>query len=314
MRKYLYAIAFLLLLPAAALAQFSGCPGGFCTPRPADAPGGGLMLDGITTGIKAAYSTRKLLTAYAGSAIRVERISDSTQQDVGFASNVMDTSSLGTFCSGTTCKVVKWYDQSGNSNDQDNTDSTISNSPIIYQSGAAVFINTTRPALLFDGTHDALGAVSMSSSPVDTLYQAAVMRVDALSSEMSVTCGRSATNGALQWRINSSGGVQALLANGVAGIGTSSSGVTLSQAAVVENQYNSSTGAYSFWMDGAAVGTGTQAQALTSNIASIGACGLALTVESFNGAIGEIVMYDQVGNFGSRSTIEANQKAYWGTP
>jgi hypothetical protein len=34
----------------------------------------GLPLDGIATGIKSAYSTRKLLTAYAGSAIRVLRL------------------------------------------------------------------------------------------------------------------------------------------------------------------------------------------------------------------------------------------------
>jgi hypothetical protein len=280
-----------------------------------DSTPSGLMLDGITAGIKAAYSTRKLLTAYAGPAIRVERTSDGTPQDIGFSSNVIDTATLATFCSGTTGKVIKWYDQSGNGNDQDNTDSTISNSPIIYQAGAVVFINTTRPALLFDGNHDALGAVSMSSSPVDTLYQAVVLRPDSFASDATVTGGRSGTNGALQWRIDGGGaGTQSLLSNGVAGIGTSSSPLTVSQAAVIESQYNSSTGAYSFWLNGATSGTGTQARTLNANIASIGACGLALQTETFNGAIGEIVMYDQVGSFASRAAVAANQKAYWGTP
>ena len=38
--------------------------------------------------------------------------------------------------------------------------------------------------------------------------------------------------------------------------------------------------------------------------------------ESFSGVMGEVVMYDLVGGIGSpdRTAIEANQKAYWGTP
>ena len=42
-----------------------------------------LLLD-IYTGAAAAYSVRKLRNAYTGSAIRVRRSSDNTEQDIGF--------------------------------------------------------------------------------------------------------------------------------------------------------------------------------------------------------------------------------------
>jgi len=65
----------------------------------------------------AAYSVRKLRTAYTGSAIRVRRSSDNTEQNIGFtALGNLDDSALTTFCSGTNGFVTTWYDQSGNAN------------------------------------------------------------------------------------------------------------------------------------------------------------------------------------------------------
>jgi hypothetical protein len=53
-------------------------------------PSSPLPLDGIATGIKAAYSTRQLLTAYVGKAMKVTRSSDSTTLDIGFVANVLE--------------------------------------------------------------------------------------------------------------------------------------------------------------------------------------------------------------------------------
>jgi hypothetical protein len=62
-----------------------------------------------------AYSTsRKLSSTYTGSAFRVRKNSDGTQQDIGFVDNIVDTASLATFLSGTDGGIVTWYDQSGN--------------------------------------------------------------------------------------------------------------------------------------------------------------------------------------------------------
>ena len=87
----------------------------------------------------AAYSLRKLRSAYTGNAIRVRR-SDNTEQDIGFTSaNVLDTTSLTSFCSGTNGFVTTWYDQSGNANDA--TQSTASNQPQIVSSGSVILEN-----------------------------------------------------------------------------------------------------------------------------------------------------------------------------
>lgn len=63
---------------------------------------------------QAGYSLRKLRTAYSGSAIRVRRSSDNTEQDIGFTGSALDTTALASFCSGTSGYITTWYDQSGN--------------------------------------------------------------------------------------------------------------------------------------------------------------------------------------------------------
>jgi hypothetical protein len=72
----------------------------------------------------AAYSLRKLRAGYTGSAIRVRRASDNTEKNIGFVNNVLDTSSLTTFCSGTNGFVKTWFDQSGNALNFDTTSSS----------------------------------------------------------------------------------------------------------------------------------------------------------------------------------------------
>jgi hypothetical protein len=57
----------------------------------------GLLLLDAYSGGSAAFSLRKLRAAYAGSAIRVRRSSDNTEQDIGFVNNQLDTGSLLSF-------------------------------------------------------------------------------------------------------------------------------------------------------------------------------------------------------------------------
>jgi hypothetical protein len=54
-----------------------------------------LLLDAFPSAYTA-FSTRKLRTAYSGNAIRVRR-TDLTEQNIGFTSNVLDTTSLSSF-------------------------------------------------------------------------------------------------------------------------------------------------------------------------------------------------------------------------
>jgi hypothetical protein len=70
------------------------------------------ILDGLTAVATAAYSMRKLKTAYAGSAIRVKRPSDNAQTDLACGFTKADADAFGA-----NLQVVKWYDQSGNGRD-----------------------------------------------------------------------------------------------------------------------------------------------------------------------------------------------------
>lgn len=115
---------------------------------PASAPPA-LLLDTYSGAVVAYSSSRKLRSAYAGAAYRVRRASDNAEQDIGFtAGDLVDQTALAAFCSGTTGRAIKWYDQSGNAVDANQP--VLAKAPIVYQGGAATLINST-PALLFTG-------------------------------------------------------------------------------------------------------------------------------------------------------------------
>jgi len=138
-----------------------------------------LLLD-TYSGAAAAYSLRKLRTAYTGNAIRVRRASDNTEQDIGFSGENLDTLSLTSFCSGTNGFVTTWYDQSGNGRDA--TQSTGANQPQIVSSGSVLTENSV-PTCAFNrassqfirANFTALGVKSGASLlVVGNLFQGAV--------------------------------------------------------------------------------------------------------------------------------------------
>lgn len=93
-----------------------------------------LLLD-VYPGATAAFSLRKLRTAYTGFCIRVRRSSDNTQLDIGFnGSGSVDTTALLTFVGANNGFVTIWYDQSGSANN----------------SGTGGFI--TQPQIVFSGS------------------------------------------------------------------------------------------------------------------------------------------------------------------
>lgn len=114
-------------------------------PRPAPFP-----IDAIGTSAWAACSLRKLRAAYAGSAIRVVRSSDSAESDIGFLGTNLDTPALLTFVGAGTGYVKTVYDQSGNG--RHFTQSGLAAfMPQIVQSGTLVTVNS-KPAMIYDGT------------------------------------------------------------------------------------------------------------------------------------------------------------------
>lgn len=106
-----------------------------------------LPLDSVTSAT-AAYSLRQLRAAYSGSAIRVRRSSDNTEQDIGFTpGGDLDCAALLDFVGTGNGYVKTWYDQSGNSRDA--TQTAQANQPRIVSSGI-IYTQNGRPALYFD--------------------------------------------------------------------------------------------------------------------------------------------------------------------
>lgn len=132
------------------------------TPKPAVASGTVLFLDesGLGSADVAGSIARKLRSAYAGSAIRVRRSSDNTEQDIGFVSNELDTATLASFCSGTDGFVVTIYDQSGNARNW--TQGTAASQPQIVSSGTIFTGANGKPECRFDGSNDRLVASTWS--------------------------------------------------------------------------------------------------------------------------------------------------------
>ena len=119
-----------------------------------------LLLD-TYTGAAAAFSLRKLRTAYTGSAIRVRRSSDNTEQDIGFSGNDLDTSSLTTFVGANNGFVTTFYDQSGNARNA--TQATAANQPQIVVSGS-VLTQGGKPIMKFTSSSQVLNTTSFSLS------------------------------------------------------------------------------------------------------------------------------------------------------
>ena len=133
-----------------------------------------LLLD-LYPNAGAAYSLRKLRTAYSGNAIRVRRSSDNAEQNIGFVSNVLDTASLLIFCGAGNGFVTTWYDQSGNANN--GTQTTAANQPQIVSSGALLTVNS-KTCISFDGTNDRFNLTSTITGAASN-YQSFVGKRDA---------------------------------------------------------------------------------------------------------------------------------------
>jgi len=103
-----------------------------------------LLLD-TYSGAVVAYSLRKINSTYTGSAIRVRRSSDNTEQNIGFnADGTLNTLSLLAFVGSGNGFVTTWYDQSANSRNAYQT--TAAYQPFIVNAGSIV-TNGGKPAI-----------------------------------------------------------------------------------------------------------------------------------------------------------------------
>jgi len=119
-------------------------------PGPGPGPGPD-PVPSLPVGFAAAYSVRKLDSAYAGPCLEAYRLSDGATQDIGFDSNGdLDTAAILAFAGGAgtpktpEVRVRTWYDQSGNGVDATQTTDTFM--PLIYN-GSAIYEENGKPTL-----------------------------------------------------------------------------------------------------------------------------------------------------------------------
>lgn len=105
--------------------------------------GGRSILDRYTATI--AFSLRKIRDSYGGSAIRVRRSSDSTEQNIGFNGYDLDTSALTSFVGAGDGFVTTWYDQVGGNNA---VQATGASQPLIV-SGGTIQTEAGKPCIVF---------------------------------------------------------------------------------------------------------------------------------------------------------------------
>jgi hypothetical protein len=123
-----------------------------------------LLLD-TYTGAAAAYSLRKLRTAYTGDAINVWN--GTSYADIGFdGSGELDTTALAAHCGSNDGFIRYWYDQSGNSNDAAQT--TTANMPKIYDGTTGVVTENGKPSLELNAD-----SLTISSVNLNTLFAVA---------------------------------------------------------------------------------------------------------------------------------------------
>ena len=107
-----------------------------------------LLLDQYGANITAAYSIRKLRTAYTGSAMRIRRHSDNAEQDIGFDSNGdLDTAAITSFVGANDAAIVTWYEQSGQASNWNLTNSTTTGQPRITDSSGNIYTLNGKPAI-----------------------------------------------------------------------------------------------------------------------------------------------------------------------
>ena len=122
----------------------------------------GLLNETYGSGAEAAYSTRRL-NGNVTDCMVIRRASDSTTTTIGFdGSGNIDEADIISFCTGTTCTVYQWLDQSGNGN---TATAPSGQEPTIYTGGALVKENG-KVAVDFTTSEKSMSNASLKLNPV----------------------------------------------------------------------------------------------------------------------------------------------------
>lgn len=141
------------------------------------------VLDNISnTSLVAAWSNRKLLTAYTGNANQIRRSNDNVTANIGFSGIDYDTTTLASHVGANSGFINTWYDQSGNSRNL--TQSTNGNQPRIRNSGTNDVINS-KITCYYDGVNSNLFTTNIISGLINNNNLSMVLVFQKLNSSYS---------------------------------------------------------------------------------------------------------------------------------
>jgi hypothetical protein len=269
------------------------------------------VLDFLSVSGAAAYSLRKLRTAYTGNAIRVRRSSDSAELNIGFTSSGdLDTTALLAHVGAGNGFVTTWYDQSGNGRNA--TQTTAGSQPSIVVNGAIITQNG-RPAISYDGVNDNLQATIPSLANQNNISFFGVTQI--LTRKYTVFLGSGGVAGTtgVRWGLFGQGN---FTNDGIGWAGTGSN-VTLGNGSLVpintpyQAVYTKTPTQWRISLNGSTISTVNDTSFPTSTYS------LTIGAESENAYIAnalasEIILIGGVISTTDRETLERNQGAYYG--
>lgn len=283
----------------------------------------------ISATIAQAYGLRKVVVGYSGHCIKVRRSSDNTEQYIDFNGNDLDTAALLSFVGAGSGYVSEWTDQSGNGRHM--LQATTASQPKIVNSGT-VLANNGRPAITFDGTDDYLERTTaeLYSSGAATICGVASGTSNS-NTEAVLTEGGTGSNNARYQPViktpNGKFGCQIVSDTSGSDIltqdlsdtaDTATFGGTCTQWSVVDSGTNIKRyrGGTTILNDGFQSNPtySRSGKTLTLNRQTVGALHR-LAVGSYAAvSLSELIIINAAANSTDRQFIEANQKAYFGTP
>ena len=204
----------------------------------------------------AAYSLRRLNSAYSGPVVTVRRSSD--DDEGSFTAAEVSDGTLAAFCGAGNGLVTQWWDQSGNANHASQTTPTYQ--PKIVSSGSLI-ISEGKPALSFDLDFLAAASTWGISGTSDRSFFSVVEPGNLVTGYYYLGIGdNSAANSLQNWNLTSEHGVRVQGGNELYG-----GGVVGEQQLAVHVFSGSTPADNSFFLNGAAL----PASGSTSSISTV---------------------------------------------
>jgi len=253
----------------------------------------------------AAFSVRRLRSAYTGALLRVRRASDNATQDIGATvGGNLNTSALTSFCGSSSCYVTTLYDQSGNGLNA--VQATAASQPRLVNAGS-IETDGGRPALRYTATGQLLAAPLIPGQSITGAFNVVARVMDTTVQRHAIGDRSSTASAGRVIRVNAGGSW--------AGQNIGGALVTMAGSAVPQRvvSINSDLALISGTLDGTVSNGGTSGfYALSGAPFWIGGGGPGQSATGdWIGKISEATVFNFTLSTSQRQSLERNQGAYF---